>query len=105
MALSQSRRARASRRRARRVAAADNDLTLDEWASLVEAWGACAYCGVADGSLQKDCVLPISRGGRYTFENVVPGEYTLIAVLGDATHMVIPQVADTVTLTVLVPDE
>lgn len=72
VALSQSRRARASRRRARRVAAADNDLTLDEWASLVEAWGACAYCGAGDGSLQKDCVLPISRGGRYTFENVVP---------------------------------
>ena len=73
MAISQTRRARASRRRARRVAAADNDLTLDEWASLVEAWGACAYCGAADGSLlQKDCVLPISRGGRYTFENVVP---------------------------------
>lgn len=54
------------------MAAADNDLTLDEWASLVEAWGACAYCGAGDGSLQKDCVLPISRGGRYTFENVVP---------------------------------
>ena len=72
MAVSQTRRARAARRRARRVAAADNDLTLDEWASLVEAWGACAYCGAGDGSLQKDCVLPISRGGRYTFENVVP---------------------------------
>ena len=72
MALSQSRRARASRRRARRVAAADNDLTLDEWGSLVDAWGACAYCGTAEGGLQKDCVLPISRGGRYTLENVVP---------------------------------
>ncbi|WP_426321547.1 HNH endonuclease [Microbacterium sp. E-13] len=72
MAVSQSRRARAARRRARRVAAADNDLTLDEWQSLLEAWGACAYCGGTDGPFQKDCVLPISRGGRYTFENVVP---------------------------------
>ncbi|MFF2486005.1 HNH endonuclease [Microbacterium sp. NPDC058062] len=72
MAVSQTRRARAARRRARRVAAADNDLTLDEWESLVEAWGACAYCGVTAGPFQKDCVLPISRGGRYTFENVVP---------------------------------
>jgi len=69
--VSNTRRARASRRRARRVAAADNDLTSDEWESLVEAWGGCAYCGAA-GPFQKDCVLPISRGGRYTFENVVP---------------------------------
>lgn len=72
MAVSQSRRARAARRRARRVAAADNDLTTDEWESLLEAWGACAYCGATAGPFQKDCVLPISRGGRYTFENVVP---------------------------------
>ncbi len=25
-----------------------------------------------DASPQKDCVLPISRGGRYTLDNVVP---------------------------------
>lgn len=54
------------------MAAADNDLTADEWLALVEAWGACAYCGRTEGPLQKDCVQPISRGGRYTFENVVP---------------------------------
>ncbi|WP_106815313.1 HNH endonuclease [Microbacterium timonense] len=72
MALSQTRRARAARRRARRVAAADNDLTAQEWQALLEAWGACAYCGTEAGPFQKDCVLPISRGGRYTFENVVP---------------------------------
>ncbi len=72
MAVSQTRRARAARRRARRVAAADNDLTLDEWEALLEAWASCAYCGTAVGPFQKDCVLPISRGGRYTFENVVP---------------------------------
>lgn len=72
MAVSQSRRARAARRRARRVAAADNDLSVQEWHALLEAWGACAYCGTAVGPFQKDCVLPISRGGRYTFENVVP---------------------------------
>lgn len=54
------------------MAAADNDLTPDEWQALLEAWGGCAYCGATDGPLQKDCVQPISRGGRYTFENVVP---------------------------------
>lgn len=67
-----ARRARIDRRRRRRVAAADNDLTALEWSTLLVEWGACAYCGAADGPLQKDCVLPISRGGRYTYENVVP---------------------------------
>lgn len=53
------------------MAAADNDLTPEDWGLLVQLWGACAYCG-GEGPFQKDCVLPISRGGRYTRENVVP---------------------------------
>ncbi|HZL80440.1 MAG TPA: HNH endonuclease signature motif containing protein [Demequina sp.] len=72
MAVSQTRRARASRRRQRRVAAADNDLTAIQWDAIQEAWRACAYCGATGVPMQKDCVLPISRGGRYTAENVVP---------------------------------
>jgi 5-methylcytosine-specific restriction endonuclease McrA len=72
MVVRQTRRARASRRRARRVAASGSDLTAAEWAVILEAWAACAYCGATGPALQKDCVLPISRGGRYTFENVVP---------------------------------
>ena len=36
------------------------------------AWGGCAYFGTSDADLQRDCVLPISRGGRYTLTNVVP---------------------------------
>ena len=52
--------------------AADNDLTAPEWAAIQAAWGACAYCGATDGTMQKDCVLPLSRGGRYTLTNVVP---------------------------------
>jgi 5-methylcytosine-specific restriction endonuclease McrA len=51
---------------------ADNDLSSAEWAAIREAWGGCAYCGEPAGSLQKDCVLALSRGGRYTLENVVP---------------------------------
>jgi len=76
MTLSNSRRARAARRRTRRVAAADNDLTASQWAGICAMWGGCAYCGAAEASLasalQKDCVQPISRGGRYTLGNVVP---------------------------------
>ncbi|MBW0255868.1 HNH endonuclease [Cellulomonas sp. PS-H5] len=70
---SPSTRARYAKRRRRRVALADNDLTATDWADLVAAWGgACAYCGAPGPALQRDCVLPISRGGRYTLENVVP---------------------------------
>jgi 5-methylcytosine-specific restriction endonuclease McrA len=49
-----------------------HDLTDDQWAALRTEWGGCAYCGVAGVPLQRDCVLPISRGGRYTLDNVVP---------------------------------
>ena len=52
--------------------AADNDLTPAQWASIREAWGGCAYCGTDALTLQRDCVLPLSRGGRYTIENIVP---------------------------------
>ena len=37
-----------------------------------ELWGGCAYCCATDRALQRDCVLPISRGGRYTLDNIVP---------------------------------
>ena len=72
MTIDRSRRARAARKRRKRFLAADNDLTATEWAAIRTAWECCAYCGDAESPLQKDCVLPLSRGGRYTIENVVP---------------------------------
>jgi 5-methylcytosine-specific restriction endonuclease McrA len=69
---SQTRRARAGRRRAKRVAASGSDLTPEQWHLILDAWACCAYCGSDAPALQKDCVLPISRGGRYTLDNVVP---------------------------------
>lgn len=72
MAVNRSRRARAARRRKRRVAAVVNDLTDAQWLALQRSWGGCAYCASTAGPLQRDCVLPISRGGRYTLDNVVP---------------------------------
>lgn len=73
MTLDQSRRARASRRRRRRYLAANNDLTREQWVAIRTAWaGCCAYCGDPAEALQRDCVLPLSRGGRYTVDNVVP---------------------------------
>lgn len=72
MPAASSRRARAARRRTKRVAASGSDLTLAQWHRILDAWQRCAYCGADGAALQKDCVLPISRGGRYTLENVVP---------------------------------
>lgn len=54
------------------MAGVSHDLTPAQWSALVEAWDGCAYCGAHTPSLQKDCILPISRGGRYTLTNVVP---------------------------------
>lgn len=67
-----TRRARAARKRKRRMAGVEHDLSPTQWSSLQAAWGGCAYCGASGVPLQKDCVLPISRGGRYTVTNVVP---------------------------------
>lgn len=65
-------RARYAKRRQNRLARVDNDLTDAEWQTLLEVWGNCAYCQGDGAALQRDCVQPISRGGRYTLENVVP---------------------------------
>ena len=72
MAVSRSRRARAARKRKRRLGAVVNDLTADQWAAIKAAWNGCAYCGATDTPMQRDCVMAISRGGRYTIDNVVP---------------------------------
>ncbi|MEQ1735538.1 MAG: HNH endonuclease signature motif containing protein [Rhodoglobus sp.] len=72
MAVNESRQARAARKRKRRMTLADNDLTADQWAAIQSEWGGCAYCGAVGVDLQKDCVLPLSRGGRYTLENIAP---------------------------------
>ncbi|GAA4397199.1 HNH endonuclease signature motif containing protein [Fodinibacter luteus] len=67
-----ARKARAARRRTRRMGRVAHDLTDEQWTALQDSWGGCAYCGAAARPLQRDCVLPISRGGRYTLTNVVP---------------------------------
>lgn len=54
------------------MARVTHDLDAAQWDALTAEWGGCAYCGSTGRALQRDCVLPISRGGRYTLENVVP---------------------------------
>jgi 5-methylcytosine-specific restriction endonuclease McrA len=72
MAVDRSRSARAARKRKRRMDRVEHDLSAEQWAALTDAWGGCAYCGATDRPLQRDCVLALSRGGRYTLGNIVP---------------------------------
>ena len=50
----------------------EHDLSDEQWSALKQAWGGCAYCGASDKPLQKDCVQALSRGGRYTLDNIAP---------------------------------
>ena len=61
-----------ARRRKRRMAQNTHDLSDEQWEALRTEWRGCAYCSASDRPLQRDCVQPISRGGRYTLGNVVP---------------------------------
>lgn len=72
MAVSRTRKARATRKRKKRMNAVEHDLSSDQWAALKAAWGGCAYCGDDGVALQKDCVQALSRGGRYTLDNIAP---------------------------------
>ncbi len=72
MAVKGTRKARYARRRKRRMDRVEHDLGPEQWEALRNAWGGCAYCGTTDAPLQRDCVLPISRGGRYTLDNIAP---------------------------------
>lgn len=72
MALDRSRKARAARKRKRRMDNVDHDLTDEQWDALLSAWGGCAYCGTTDKPLQRDCITALSRGGRYTLSNIAP---------------------------------
>jgi len=72
VAVNRSRAARAARRRRRRLSLVVNDLTDEQWVAVKAAWGGCAYCGSSGVPVQRDCLLPVSRGGRYTLSNVVP---------------------------------
>ena len=72
MAANASRKAKYARRRKRRMDRVEHDLSDEQWAALKAAWGGCAYCGETKKPLQRDCVLALSRGGRYTLENIVP---------------------------------
>lgn len=47
-------------------------LTQLQWEQILELFGqTCAYCG-SDKSITMDHIVPISRGGNHTEDNVIP---------------------------------
>jgi len=50
-----------------------NDLTNQQWITILEAHNfKCRYCGSSNLKLTIDHVIPVSKGGKHTSNNVVP---------------------------------
>jgi len=61
---------RVTRRQAKKI---DNPLTAAEWREIKETFNhACAYCLATDVKLTMDHIVPISKGGLHTYDNVIP---------------------------------
>ncbi len=68
----QSRQTRHERRRAREAGAL-NTLTITEWREIVASYlSNCVYCGVYCENPTQDHIVPLSKGGTHTADNVVP---------------------------------
>ena len=48
-------------------------LTTEQWEHIKSAYGnRCIYCGKSPQRLTQDHLIPLSRGGPYTADNIVP---------------------------------
>ena len=60
------------KRRARKLGC-ENNLTAGQWNIIKAAYGyRCAYCGKKPKLLTKDHIIPLSKGGGHTANNIVP---------------------------------
>ena len=60
-------------RRRARMAELPHDLTEEEWYETLEYFNnECAYCGDSESGLAQEHVIPVSKGGPYTQENIIP---------------------------------
>lgn len=49
------------------------ELTTNEWEAAIQSFdNACAFCGSDDKELTKDHLLPLSKGGHMSKENIIP---------------------------------
>lgn len=59
--------------RARKLGASVCDFTVEQWEAVKKAYGGrCVYCGKKGRKLTQDHVIPLSRGGNHTMDNIVP---------------------------------
>lgn len=66
-------RAHDARYRANKNNCAVNDFTAAQWRRLKEMYGGrCAYCTRSSARLEQDHVIPLSRGGNNTMNNMLP---------------------------------
>jgi 5-methylcytosine-specific restriction endonuclease McrA len=60
-------------RRRARIAGLPCTLTHEQWHETVECFdGRCAYCGKIENNPEQEHVTPVSAGGGYTQDNIVP---------------------------------
>lgn len=65
-------RSTSQRRRARKKQA-ESTLTVTEWQKIVDDhFGRCHYCGAKTDDLHQEHKTPLSKGGGYTMDNIVP---------------------------------
>jgi 5-methylcytosine-specific restriction endonuclease McrA len=66
-------KAKFDRHRARKAGAPISDLTAAQWREILAAYGhRCVYCGDKKQRLTKDHIIPLSKGGNHSVDNVVP---------------------------------
>lgn len=59
-------------RRAKKVGLA-RTLTTAQWQHILDGFNnTCAYCGAGDKKLQQEHFIPLSTGGEYTHNNIIP---------------------------------
>jgi 5-methylcytosine-specific restriction endonuclease McrA len=65
--------AQAALRRARKRQAPINDFTATQWRAMKALYDyRCVYCGKHQERLTQDHVIPLSKGGSHTWDNIVP---------------------------------
>ena len=65
---SRTRAATYARRRKRRMARVEHDLSDDQWVALMEAWGGCAYCGGDAAPAEGQHVADLARWPLHTHQ-------------------------------------
>ena len=68
-----------------------------QWLAKVKEYdNHCAYCGMQDGKLTQDHIIPLSKGGHHTLANVVPACWPCNRLKGYTVNKYIPMRPDVI---------